>query len=129
MLLNNSIGGTKKILKAAASREQTSTIPSVRGGGGGLGALANLKKRQNITRLAKCSIQMGWGRVALNLPVNNHKSFKKTIYLKLCFNLLKLTLPLVRLPAGLSQKSHSLTFKIAIHDMCDKTILCLSSEV
>ena len=33
MLLNNSIGGTKIFLKAAASREQTYAIPSVRGEG------------------------------------------------------------------------------------------------
>ena len=35
--MNNSIGGTKQFLKAAASREQTSTIPSVWGVGGGVG--------------------------------------------------------------------------------------------
>ena len=48
MLLNNSIGGTRFFLKATASREQTSTIPSIRaGGGGGLGAFANLKKAEH----------------------------------------------------------------------------------
>ena len=64
--------------------------------------------------------------VSTNFPDNPRTS---CIFKIFYFNLLTFILSLVRLPAGLSQKSHSLTFKAAIHDVCDKTILCLSSEV
>ena len=43
MLWKNVVDRTRNILKAAASREQTSTIPSVKGGG----AFANLKMAEN----------------------------------------------------------------------------------
>ena len=59
MLLNNSIGGT--IFFKGYSLSWASFHHYLRKGGGGLGALANLKEGQYITLLAKCSIQMEWG--------------------------------------------------------------------